>query len=345
MDDARTFVYRLAVAGKAFKEIKETVDAAFGEKTLQRAQIYNILKEAKAGNPVSNQRGRNKPKEKRTPQLIADVDAAVQEDGRVTIRELAATFGVGVRIIHRILHEDLGLSKKSARWVPKLLNTDQKQERVRICQNFVTAIRRHKLDLDNIVTMDETMVSQHTPETKKQSKRWVKKGQPGPIKARVHASRSKHMVLAFFDAGGLIYTNIVPKGQTVNAAYIVKTLDIFLKNMRTKRPQMVERGFQFHWDNAPVHTAVAVKNWFAAHSIPLLEHPPYSPDLAPADFFLFPKVKEMLAGHTLTAGGVKTAWEGVTRTIAKEDYATAFRRWYERAEKCVEIGGEYIEKN
>ncbi len=64
--------------------------------------------------------------------------------------------------------------------------------------------------LNNIVTMDESAVSFHTSETKKQLTEWVKKGQPGLIKARVHATRSKQMVLVFFDAKGVIYTNYVP---------------------------------------------------------------------------------------------------------------------------------------
>lgn len=176
-----------------------------------------------------------------------------------------------VPTIHNILHDDLGLSKKSARWVPKLLSDGQKNEQVRISQQFIADVHRHSMDyLNKIVTMDETMISLHTPETKKQSKRWVPKGKPGPIKARVHASRTKHMVLTFFDAEGLIYTNIVPKGESVNAAYIVKALTRFLVNLRQKRPQLAEQGFMFHWDNAPVHTAVTVKNWFANHAIPVL---------------------------------------------------------------------------
>jgi hypothetical protein len=38
-------------------------------------------------------------------------------------------------------------------------------------------------------------------------------------------------------------------------------------------------------------------------------------------------------------------WEGAARTIAEEDYADPFRRWYERCEKCVRIGGRYVEKS
>ena len=61
---------------------------------------------------------------------------------------------------------------------------------------------------------------------------------------------------------------------------------------------------------APVHTAASVKNWLAARGVQMVDHAPYSPDLAPADFFLFPKMKEELAGRHLTQDGFKMAWEG-----------------------------------
>ena len=143
--------------------------------------------------------------------------------------------------------------------MPKLLSKEQMEERVRVSRDFVAAIHRNGQSwLKTVVTMDETMVSQHTPETKKQSKRLVKKGQPGPLKARVQASRIKHMVMAFFNSAGLIYTHIVPKGNAVNGACIVKVLGLFMKKMKQKRPHLVEQGFIFHWDNAPVHTASVV---------------------------------------------------------------------------------------
>jgi histone-lysine N-methyltransferase SETMAR len=107
---------------------------------------------------------------------------------------------------------------------------------------------------------------------------------------------------------------------------------------------MVEQEWWFHWDNAPVHTAAVIQHWFAALSIQRLEHPPYSPDLAPGDFFLFKRVKEELAGQSLEEGTLKTTWERVVRSIAAEEFATAFRWWYEHCEKCVRIGGGYVEK-
>ena len=346
MTGVRDFVAGLAREGKSFKDIQETVKGAFRDQALKKTQIYDIIKLVKAGKSTADSRHLNSRKTKRTSSLIADVAAAIQDDARVTVDHLVEAFGVSHGTIHTILHEDLGLVKKSARWVPKLLTDAQKEERVRTCKQFTAAVRRDSMHrLTKIVTMDETMVSFHTPETKKQSKRWIKKGKPGPLKARVHASRQKQMVLVFFDAKGVIYTNIVPRGQTVNAAYITKALAVFMKKMRQKRPELLDGEWFFHWDNAPVHTAAAVQNWLAARDVQVLPHPPYSPDLAPADFFFFTKMKDQLAGRTLTQESFKTTWDGVARTIATEEFTAAFRRWYHRCEKCVNNGGNYVEKS
>ena len=82
----------------------------------------------------------------------------------------------------------------------------------------------------------------------------------------------------------------------------------------------------------------------ASNSIQVIEHPPYSPDLAPADFFLFQRVKAELGGMTLTSTTFKKTWDGVIRSVGEEDFAVAFRRWFSRCEKCIRVGGEYVEK-
>ena len=195
------------------------------------------------------------------------------------MRSLSSVTGLSVTTIHRILTKDLGLVKKSARWVPKILSDDQKKARVER--------RRSKSVLDSIVTMDESAVSFHTPETKQQSKQWVKKGQPGPIKAWVHASRQKQMLLAYFDSKGVIYTDYVPRGETVNAQFIIKSLRRFLKIYKDKRSARAGQDWFLHWDNAPVHSAAVVQQFLADLSIKTIAHPPFSPDLAPADFSYF----------------------------------------------------------
>jgi hypothetical protein len=71
--------------------------------------------------------------------------------------------------------------------------------------------------------MDKSAVSMNTPETKQQSKQWLEKEVPGPAKAKVHATRTKTMVLAFFDYQGVMYNHYAPNGKTVNSIYVVKS--------------------------------------------------------------------------------------------------------------------------
>jgi histone-lysine N-methyltransferase SETMAR len=274
------------------------------------------------------------------------VAADIEADRRIGIKSLAFAHQTSYGTISNILHKDLGLVKKSARWVPKLLSLDQQQARVTTCEAFVQLVADKGKDiLNKIITMDESAVSMHTPETKSQSKQWLKKGTPGPVKAKIHASRTKQMVMAFFDSQGMVYTNYVPRGKTVTADYVILALRKFLKALKAKRPDLVPGEWFLHWDNAPVHSAQKVQAFLAEKSIQLLPHPPYSPDLAPADFFLFPALKRELAGLTLSQEEFKKRWEGVVRTLRKDDFATAFQRWLERCEKCIRVNGFYVEKS
>ncbi len=93
-------------------------------------------------------------------------------------------------------------------------------------------------------------------------------------------------------------------------------------------------GLKEEWflylDNAPVHTAMVIHEFLAKKSLKLLSHPPYSPDLTPADYILLLKLKKELAGFTMTQEELKKEWEGVLRRVSREEFAKAFVRWYER---------------
>ncbi len=102
------------------------MDAAFGDKALKKASIYFIMKKVKAGKNTDDLRHENAKKTKRTANIAAAVAADIKEDRRLSVKELASYHGM----MNKILHDDLGLVKKSARWVPKLLSDDLKKERV-----------------------------------------------------------------------------------------------------------------------------------------------------------------------------------------------------------------------
>jgi histone-lysine N-methyltransferase SETMAR len=63
-----------------------------------------------------------------------------------------------------------------------------------------------------------------------------------------------------------------------------------------KDPVCKRKKVIFHQDNAPAHKSVLAMGKLRDLHYELLENPPYSPDLAPSDFLLFPKLKLFLAG-------------------------------------------------
>src|SRR5215469_7340867 len=102
----------------------------------------------------------------------------------------------------------------------------------------------------------------------------------------------------FFDAEGVICREFVPEGQKVNAEFYVGVLDRLLKRIRPVRTAKFQSSewFLLH-DNAPSNNAAIVKKFLANRNVAVLHHPPHSPDLVPADYFLFPKLKLSLKGR------------------------------------------------
>ena len=78
--------------------------------------------------------------------------------------------------------------------------------------------------------------------------------------------------------------------------------------------------------------------------IKTVPHPPYSPDFAPCDFWLFPKLKEKLRGCRYeTIEEMKEAARKVIDTLTQEDFHAAFQKFLEQYNKCTAAGGDYFE--
>jgi len=117
---------------------------------------------------------------------------------------------------------------------------------------------------------------------------------PRPKKARMSRSKFKAMLIVFFDIQGIMMAEWVPSSQTVKQQYYIEVLTKLHGRVRRKRPELWRNGWILHQDNAPAHNEFSVKQFLANKNITVLEQPPYSPDLAPCDFYLFPKIKSVL---------------------------------------------------
>jgi hypothetical protein len=85
---------------------------------------------------------------------------------------------------------------------------------------------------------------------------------------------------------------ICPQGQTINAQFYCNVLRRLWEDIRRKRPELWRAGnWMIHDDNAPSHRALVTREFLVHNSVITLPHQPYSPDLAPCDFFFFPNMK------------------------------------------------------
>ncbi|GFU82523.1 putative mariner transposase [Trichonephila clavipes] len=102
-----------------------------------------------------------------------------------------------------------------------------------------------------------------------------------------------------------------------------------------------EKSWIFHQDNALAHYALSVKRFLAKYSIPVLENLPYSPDLAPCEFYLFPKGKSALKGTRFeSVEAVKEKAARVLKELTKDGFQHCFQQWKIPMERCRDREGD-----
>ena len=114
----------------------------------------------------------------------------------------------------------------------------------------------------------------------------------------------------------------VPTGQSVNKEYYVEDLREFRKRFGRKRPTLFKSGrWHFQQDNTSVHNSILVIEYLTKMGIKTIHQPPYSLDVAPCDFCLFPKLKENLRSCRYeTIEEMKEAATKVIDTLTQEAF-------------------------
>jgi hypothetical protein len=105
----------------------------------------------------------------------------------------------------------------------------------------------------------------------------------------------------------------------------------------------MNQSWVLHHDNAPAHLSFLVRNFLAKNETTVVPQPPYSPDLAPADFFLFPKLKSTLKGCCFDTINKIQKNSTDEFAIPKEAFQKAFQSWQKHWKRCVASEGNYFE--
>ena len=117
------------------------------------------------------------------------------------------------------------------------------------------------------------------------------------------------------------------------------------EKFRRKRPELLaNNSWILHHENAPAHTALSVRKFLATKQITVLEHRAYSPDLAPSDFFLFPKIAEILKRrHFDDIDDNRSNTTAALKAIPENQLRNCFEGWTRRWHACIASQGGYFE--
>jgi len=153
------------------------------------------------------------------------------------------------------------------------------------------------------------------------------------------------MLTLFFDSEGVVHYEFLPQGRTVNKEYYLEVMQRLHEAVRKKRPvTWQENRWMLQHDNAPSHSLFLVRDFLAKRATTVIPQPPYSPDLAPADFFLFPKLKSTLKGRRFESiEAIKTNLLAHLRRIPKKAFQECFRTLKKCWQWCIQSRGEYFE--
>ena len=140
----------------------------------------------------------------------------------------------------------------------------------------------------------------------------------------------------FFDLDGIVWVEFVPRNTTVNYEYYKGLLEHLRNDVHKKQPEKWANSFILDHDNALCHTSLLVWQFLSNKNITVCPHPPYSLDLAPCDFWLFPKFKMTMKGKSFESiQDVEAVTTVQLKTLTKEDFQNCFRMWQEWWDKCV----------
>ena len=194
------------------------------------------------------------------------------------------------------------------------------------------------LNLDLITTGDEKWVLYVNVVRRKE---WVPRGQRASPTAKPGLHPKKVLLCMWMDTEGVVYWELLPQGQTITAEVYCQQLDRLADALAEKRPHRQQQIF-LH-DNARPHTARLTQQKLRQLGWNVLDHPPYSPDLAPTDYKAFRSLQHWLNGKEFATQeevekSVQEWMDSKPAGFWVKGIADLPRRW----EKVVEYEGDYF---
>ena len=226
-------------------------------------------------------------------------------------------------------------AKKQKNWKqPHELSPSNKVSRVRDSSSLVKILKVAK-NRPFVVTGDESWIFLNNSG----KMQWVFPWETPEVSTRRTIDSEKLLLVVFFSTSGFHLIDFVPDDTTVDSEYYCALLE----RLGNALPQPRPRKMWLHVDNARPHRSKKTKSKLEDLGIEPTPHPPYSPDLAPSDFWLFGLLKGRLEGKVFKhRGELEREIMSEIHSISKPEICRVYETWIRRLKTCVESNGEYV---
>jgi histone-lysine N-methyltransferase SETMAR len=270
----RAMIFYDLKVGLSASQCTERLQSAFGTSAPSQATVYNWFAELRRGRQSLQDEARSgRPVSAGGEDSVSAVQQLLQDDPRLSVESIADRVGISSGTVSTILHQRLGLRKLVCRWIPHVLNDNQRRVRIEWCSQMLSKFDGGRSRrVSEIVTGDETWVYTYDPETRQQSAQWTGKDDTSPVKPRRSRSVAKKMVATFVSRSGHLTTIPLESQRTVTANwYTTECLPLVLQEIHRKRPRTGTRGILLHHD-----CPVPGRFWTATDEPPSLQPRPGS---------------------------------------------------------------------
>ena len=230
----------------------------------------------------------------------------------------------------------------SAKFVPKMLRMEQKQLHLEVSQDMLEYANSDPEFLNIVTTGDELWVYGYDPENKAQPSQWKLSTSPRPRMPGKCGATSKWCWSFCLTPVGWCITSTHYKTKTLTKNTTWKSFVAFVM-CGAKRPDLwTAETWQLHHDNTPAHSSQLIQTFLAKH-IPVVRQALYFPDMAPCDFWLFPRLETLLKSTWFESRDIIRNTTVELYYIRKEVCQKCFEQWRNRWEKGVQSQGDCFE--
>ena len=337
--DFRSIAIFLYFEGAKPEEIKRRIDLVFGPDSYSYSAITKSIRMLSFG-PIQDD-NENVEEKLIHEEKMNCIKRTIEDFPFLSLKQIAVMTNIPKSTVQRILTQELHYVLKNLKWMPYDLTPSQKVKRIELSKELLNILREgQKTNYKFIITGDESWFYLSTD----YQRQWLPVWQKPSKRVKKMIGAKKFMFTIFWNPHGFLLVKILPKSAKFNEDYfineILEPINELTKNMRVKS----EQKLILHYDNARPHTSQKVFDYLRSHNIEKAPHPPFSPDIAPSDFFLFGHVKFLLTGKSFrTEEDLFVAINEILMSIPKNFLMDAFSNWEKRLDAVISSKGNYLE--